>query len=149
MAAAIFRDSSAGQLARNFLGMKIAPYEDEKEGFTLPQAKAKASTAPSTNASSRAESPDRKIEDESDGDDEKEDTEKDAEKTVAGAENAAPAPQLEDPNIITWSGPNDQDNPQNWSSMKKLVTFGQICLLTFASKCTSIVLIPAYCFTGS
>lgn len=110
--------------------MKIAPYEDEKEGFALPYPRAKASTALTTNAPSRAESPTRTPENGSDKDYEKEDTEQDAENVAA----AAPAVEAEDPNIVTWSGPNDQDNPQNWSSFKKLFTFGQICLLTFTSK---------------
>ena len=132
--AAILRDSSAGQLARLFLGMKIAPYEDEKEGFALSQAQSKPSAAPSSTRS-RDESPDDAADTDGEKDVEKEGSEKDAERDVAGAGHAAPTQQSEDPNIIGWFGPNDEDNPQNWSWQKKMFTYAQICLLTFASEC--------------
>lgn len=133
--AAILRNSSAGQIGRLFLGMKIAPYEDEKEGFAFPQAHTKPITEASTGPSSD-ESPDE-AEDESEKDLEKEGSDKDGEKDVAGAGHAAPPGHAEDSNIVGWAGPNDEDNPQNWSSGKKMFTFAQICLLTFASKCDS------------
>lgn len=129
--AAILRDSSAGQLARLFLGIKIAPYEDEKEGFALSQTQSKPTAQPPT-TTSRDHSPD----DASEKDLEKEDSDKDVEKDVPNADHVAPPPaHPEDPNIIGWIGPNDEDNPQNWSSGKKFFTYAQICLLTFASMC--------------
>jgi hypothetical protein len=109
--------------------MKIAPYEDEKEGFALPIVPAKPSTAPS-----RDESHDE-ADEASEKDIEKEQPIKDVEAGVP-AEHQTPAGQHPaDPNIVQWGGPTDEDNPQNWSTLKKVFVFGQICLLTFASEC--------------
>ena len=112
--AAILRDSSAGQLARLFLGMKIAPYEDEKGGFTLTQVQSKPEVQPSSSPS-RDESPDDGTDTDAEKDLDKEGSEKDAERDAAGAGHAAPPQKAEDPNIVGWIGPNDEDNPQNWS----------------------------------
>lgn len=38
----------------------------------------------------------------------------------------------EDPNIVTWYGPNDTANPQNWSLFKKCCVTAEMCLLTFS-----------------
>lgn len=125
-------------MARLFLHLKIKPYEDEKEGFALPQAQIKPSNVPSS-APSRDESP---------HDDADTDVEKDVEKEGPADETArdsvdrrpvAPTPLQENPNIIGWNGPNDEDNPQNWSRGKKAFVFAQICLLTFSSKCQPIL----------
>jgi DHA1 family multidrug resistance protein-like MFS transporter len=120
--------------------MKIAPYEDEKEGFTLSQTQSKPAPEPTT-APSRDESPD----DSSEKDLEKEDLEKDGERDAAGADHVAPPPaHPEDPNIVGWIGPNDEDNPQNWSAFRKFFTFAQICLLTFSSM---LKLVRLWCCT--
>jgi MFS transporter, DHA1 family, multidrug resistance protein len=34
--------------------------------------------------------------------------------------------------IGDWHGPNDPENPQNWSHFKKFFVTFEICLLTFA-----------------
>ncbi|KIW01717.1 uncharacterized protein PV09_06894 [Verruconis gallopava] len=140
--AAIFRDSSAGQICRLFLGMKIAPYEDEKEGFSLPQAErpqAAFPAVPSVNGSSD------EADDPSEAEAEK-NVEEDVEGNATGAFDANVPTQTRaarDPNIITWTGPNDEDNPQNWSTLKKCFTFGEICLLTFTIYSASAIVTPA------
>lgn len=35
-----------------------------------------------------------------------------------------------DANLVTWYDENDPENPQNWSTSKKVFVTGQICLLT-------------------
>ncbi|KZT19721.1 MFS general substrate transporter [Neolentinus lepideus HHB14362 ss-1] len=37
-----------------------------------------------------------------------------------------------DPNLVTWYGPDDPENPRNWSSAKKAFVTSQLCLLTFS-----------------
>lgn len=37
-----------------------------------------------------------------------------------------------DVHIVDWYGPNDPENPQNWSHYKKFFVTFEICLLTFA-----------------
>lgn len=39
-----------------------------------------------------------------------------------------------DPYLVDWDGPNDQDNPMNWSTKKKAFVAGSISLLTFSGK---------------
>jgi DHA1 family multidrug resistance protein-like MFS transporter len=128
--AAIFRDSSAGQICRLFLGMQIAPYEDEKEGFALPQKPAKPSTAPSRDESRDDLADGSEIEKERSLD-------KDIENAAAGEGEAPPMAVQQhtgDANVVDWTGPTDEDNPQNWSTSKKFFVFGQICLLTFSGE---------------
>ncbi|KAL4808587.1 synaptic vesicle transporter [Aspergillus unguis] len=44
--------------------------------------------------------------------------------------------------IVTWIGPDDPDNPQNWSTGKKVWTTSMICLLTFSIYLGSSVYSP-------
>ena len=48
-----------------------------------------------------------------------------------------PGNKEEDPNIVTWDGPNDPENPMNWPTAKKVkVTLATSCMtlvITFAS----------------
>jgi DHA1 family multidrug resistance protein-like MFS transporter len=115
--------------------MKIAPYVDEQEGFTLPQPATKPSAAPSIAPSSRDESQDE-ADKGSEKDIEKEQSDRDVENVPVEQETQV-AQQLADPNIVGWAGPTDEDNPQNWSTAKKSFVFGQICLLTFSSEFTT------------
>lgn len=38
-----------------------------------------------------------------------------------------------DPNIVDWDGPNDPENPLNWSSAKKITAIGLVSLVTLLS----------------
>lgn len=38
-----------------------------------------------------------------------------------------------DPNIVDWDGPNDPDNPMNWTSSKKVAAIGIVSLITLIS----------------
>ena len=40
---------------------------------------------------------------------------------------------LQDPNIVDWDGPDDRENPLNWSSSKKLVAMTLVSLVTMLS----------------
>lgn len=70
---------------------------------------------------------------------EKDDTEKvDSEKAIGNTRSSSEtrvAADVTRENIVTWDGPDDPDNPQNWSAAKKTFVFFQICLLTFTSMC--------------
>ena len=48
----------------------------------------------------------------------------------------------DDPNIVTWYGPNDPENPQNWSMIKKLHVTFCICLITIAVYMGSSIVTP-------
>jgi DHA1 family multidrug resistance protein-like MFS transporter len=127
---AVLRDAPAGQLARLYLGLKILPYADEQEGYAL-SAPPKVEDELSSNASH-----DSIKDDESEQDAQNKETDdraSDREVEVHAADETH-AHAKGDPNAVEWSGPNDLDNPQNWSTLKKSFVFAQICLLTFASK---------------
>lgn len=55
--------------------------------------------------------------------------EQDAER---GDSDGEEQPKEENPNIVTWYGPNDSANPQNWSLLKKCFVTFEMCLLTFS-----------------
>jgi len=137
--AAIFRESSAGQICRLFLGLKITPYVDEREGFVLPQQLVAGEAAAAQNNNSEPE-PETNVDiekDGSEGDSEKGSLNEDIEKDTA-REPQQPSAKP-DPNIVDWFGPGDEENPQNWSTTKKIFVFGQICLLTFSSQFNSLL----------
>lgn len=48
----------------------------------------------------------------------------------------------DDPNMVTWYGPDDQENPQNWSLLKKCHVTFCICLITFAVYMGSSIVTP-------
>jgi hypothetical protein len=38
-----------------------------------------------------------------------------------------------DPNVVTWDGPNDPENPMNWSSKEKVSAIAMVSLITLLS----------------
>jgi hypothetical protein len=124
---AILRDAPAGQLGRLYLGLKIAPYADEQEGYVVGQQHDAEEDKPELDAAQDIEKDDESEKDSS----ERGTPDKDIEHN-AGDESSKAQPKS-DPNAVDWTGPSDLDNPQNWSTLKKTFVFGQICLLTFAS----------------
>lgn len=124
----IFRDSAFGQILRLFFNREMAPFEDEKPGFYPERSfqkeeqdddKASIVSTPfgSTIFSKGSRSDFGKYE-----------------STVHTASISEKTKANEDLKLVDWIGPEDQDNPQNWSSLKKHFVFFQICLLTFTSK---------------
>ncbi|PYH63521.1 MFS transporter [Aspergillus vadensis CBS 113365] len=57
-----------------------------------------------------------------------------------GAEGAHPNPNAS--LVIDWSGPDDPENPQNWTTFKKLAVSSLIWLLTFAIYIGSAIYTP-------
>jgi hypothetical protein len=125
---AILRDSPAGQLCRLYLGLKISPYADEKEGFVVAPEPVAVDEVPDRDMPHDSEKDDASEKDSP----EKNTSEKDVEQNAP--QNLTQSEPKHDPNAVEWSGPTDPDNPQNWSTAKKTFVFGQICLLTFTSK---------------
>ncbi|KAL9610375.1 MAG: hypothetical protein Q9167_004915 [Letrouitia subvulpina] len=58
-----------------------------------------------------------------------------------GVENSENYP--EDPNIVDWDGPDDPENPLNWSVAKKLAAIGIVSMITLLSPLASTVISPA------
>ena len=132
--AAIFRESSAGQICRLFLGLKITPYIDEQDGFVLPQQAVGENAVATNNNPELQSNRDAEREGSEIGSDRSSDKDIEKEAPTEPQQPSEKPEQKSDTNVVDWYGPDDKENPQNWSTAKKAFTFAQICLLTFSSK---------------
>ncbi|RSM03266.1 hypothetical protein CDV31_010542 [Fusarium ambrosium] len=48
----------------------------------------------------------------------------------------------ENPNIVSWDGPDDPENPMNWSTVRKCINIGLMSLLTIISPLASSMFAP-------
>lgn len=55
----------------------------------------------------------------------------------------SPSEEAADPNIVSWDGPNDPDNPVNWSSGLKWSNIALISAITFVTF-VRLLLTPLY-----
>lgn len=53
------------------------------------------------------------------------------------------APNPDDPNLVTWTGPDDPDNPKNWPLSKKWGAVFTVSLFTLISPISSSLVAPA------
>ncbi|KAI3329431.1 MFS general substrate transporter [Xylariaceae sp. AK1471] len=53
------------------------------------------------------------------------------------------APDPNDPNLVTWTGPDDPKNPKNWKYSKKWAAVFTVSLFTFISPVSSSLVAPA------
>jgi hypothetical protein len=53
------------------------------------------------------------------------------------------APDPNDPNLVTWTGPDDPNNPKNWKFSKKWAAVFTVSLFTFISPVSSSLVAPA------
>jgi Major Facilitator Superfamily len=75
------------------------------------------------------------------------DAERDFEVVV---EDGPPSPESKDvdPYFVTWSGPNDPDNPRNWSFKRKWAAVFVVSSFTFISPVSSSMVAPALPIVG-
>jgi MFS family permease len=74
------------------------------------------------------------------------------EKDIEAANPATPVTNNEakqDPNLITWSGPNDPENPKNWLNSVKWKNTIAVALFVFISPVSSAMIAPALQDLGS
>ncbi|KAH8156533.1 hypothetical protein CIB48_g11714 [Xylaria polymorpha] len=53
------------------------------------------------------------------------------------------APNPDDPNLVTWTGPDDEENPKNWKFSKKWAAVFTVSLFTLISPISSSLVAPA------
>ncbi|KAI1279153.1 major facilitator superfamily domain-containing protein [Xylaria sp. FL0933] len=53
------------------------------------------------------------------------------------------APNPNDPDLVTWTGPDDPENPKNWTFSKKWAAVFTVSLFTFISPISSSLVAPA------
>jgi hypothetical protein len=63
--------------------------------------------------------------------------------------NAEAHAQAGDPNLITWSGPDDPENPRNWPNSMKWRNTWTVSLFVFISPVSSSMIAPAMQNLGS
>ena len=51
--------------------------------------------------------------------------------------------ERKDPNIVDWDGPDDQENPRNWSTLYKSWLTFQLSMLALAASMGSSIIAPA------
>lgn len=56
--------------------------------------------------------------------------------------NGGPGSKERDPNLVTWDGPDDKENPKNWSLNKKWLDVLLVSLFTFISPISSSMVAP-------
>ena len=110
--AALFRESTVGQLINSLSGGRLLPYDDQRPGWKSPHV---SSTSTSVRSSQTILN----------------NTTAEAEKSLE--EGTASY-------RVDWYDENDQDNPMNWGLSKRLVVLGLICLLTFSVYIGSAIL---------
>lgn len=128
----LLQETVFGQLARWASGGKLFPYRDEMPGFVVPLKWAAGYKSSLALKPADGDDPDAKAED----------TGSPPHRTsVSTALNPSDAevegpPTLDtaatDPYLIDWFGPDDIDNPQNWSHSLKLWITVAISALTFS-----------------
>ncbi|OCK74224.1 MFS general substrate transporter [Lepidopterella palustris CBS 459.81] len=123
-----FRDTQFGHLIRSVSGNKLFRYPDEidpslwKKSHQRDKSSTCARSEEQTNASS-----------------------KDFDARDTDLEDVSVNDAVEDGNdiyLIDWYGPDDPENPQNWSSSWKFLVGFQICLLNFSFYIASSIYVP-------
>lgn len=63
--------------------------------------------------------------------------------SAAKTDVESPSEEAVDPNIVSWDGPNDPDNPVNWSSGLKCSNIALVSAITFVTF-VRLLLTPLY-----
>ena len=69
--------------------------------------------------------------------------EKDLEKGDRALEKKKSSKSIRDPDIVTWDGPNDPENPKNWTKKQKWAATFVVSSFTFISPVSSSMVAPA------
>ncbi|KAI9709156.1 MAG: hypothetical protein M1828_002547 [Chrysothrix sp. TS-e1954] len=66
-----------------------------------------------------------------------------AKKPSLSRQQSSRSKQEADPNLVTWDGPDDPDNPKNWSSKRKWAAVFVVASFTFISPVSSSMVAPS------
>ncbi|KAH9976874.1 major facilitator superfamily domain-containing protein [Lactifluus volemus] len=113
-----FHDTFFAHVLRSAFGSRVFPYQDEIVLPTIWQDKLTLQASPRGSIQPKLD------------DTLKPDAASVLSEAVATANTQVMA--YKDPLLISWEGPDDPDNPRNWSGAKKAWVMFQTCLLTFA-----------------
>lgn len=69
--------------------------------------------------------------------------ERDVEDQAPPLERKATSKSVKDPNLVTWEGPDDPENPKNWSKKRKWLATIVVSSFTFISPVSSSMVAPA------
>lgn len=68
---------------------------------------------------------------------------RDVEDQAPKLERRATSKSIKDPNLVTWDGPDDPENPKNWSKKRKWLATIVVSSFTFISPVSSSMVAPA------
>ncbi|THG98486.1 hypothetical protein EW026_g3708 [Hermanssonia centrifuga] len=159
----LIRDSFIGQLVYYGSGRRLFQYPEDQPNFALPIQHQKDLSGSNSETATLA---DQQRSDEKNGTvtEKRESTvsaverppleestvgqevlrspSRDVEKGRLAEEQRRFAEEFRKPNLVHWYGPEDQENPQNWSFLKKCFVTFDICLLTFSIYIGSAIYAP-------
>ncbi|KAK9239827.1 major facilitator superfamily domain-containing protein [Lipomyces kononenkoae] len=117
----IIRSSFGGEIVHLLSGGRLLKYPDQQPGFVIPSSfgvPVKDDVIPLSAINNDNESAlgmaEKKFDSESD------------------SVGSSAASTLSPDHIVDWYGPDDPENPRNWSNRKKLFVLAEICILTFS-----------------
>ncbi|KAK9243447.1 major facilitator superfamily domain-containing protein [Lipomyces tetrasporus] len=114
----IIRASFGGEIIHLLSGGRLLKYPDQQPGFVVPSTfgvRVADDIVPLSNDPEAAlKLADEKLDSESD------------------YSSSSAASTLSPSYVVDWYGPDDPENPRNWSDMKKLLILAEICFLTFS-----------------
>lgn len=67
--------------------------------------------------------------------------------TATGGETEKEPPK--DTDLVDWDGPEDRENPKNWSQAKKWVSIGTVSSCSFCVTCNSSIVVSIGCLIAS
>ncbi|KIY67869.1 MFS general substrate transporter [Cylindrobasidium torrendii FP15055 ss-10] len=150
----IIRDSTIGGLVRYFSGNKYLLFADERADFVIPALLLPPSHAKRPSPVSYVSSDRATLVDGDEGESKKSPVATPfrpplgREATLIGSADIEKLKELTeaeipDPYLVDWYGPDDPDNPKNWSGKKRAFVTFNMCLLTFAMYIGSAIYTPS------
>jgi hypothetical protein len=81
-------------------------------------------------------------------DEDKENTNRDIERGSVPFEKSTQLvekePELQEPNLVDWEGPDDPDNPMNWPRGRKVLVTASISMITLLTYAVRVRSVPHY-----
>jgi len=143
-----FRESAVGQIVRRITKNRVLQYEEEKPGYEVPEKYRKDSEKPKSRRRSGVANGERRVRRSESNESGR--TAVDDEEGEQGEQNGQDGEDNEDQDdeekdkiIVDWYGDDDQENPQNWSLVKKCYLTFLIMLMTSSVYMGSSIYSPA------
>ncbi|KAM0817387.1 putative Major facilitator superfamily (MFS) profile domain-containing protein [Seiridium cardinale] len=139
-----FRDTAFGQAVRLLSNKRLFPYPDEVDRSLWERSLRKEGTSRNRIVCSSGNSDSSPAARESQGKKAPNSTSayRDGAAQVNGTNPTQAFERQQDIHLIEWYGPDDPENPQNWSETWKFIITSQVCILNFVVYIASSLYVP-------